>query len=104
MSKNNIIDLDEILGEPRKVRYQGTDYEVKDPTLAEVLKIQNLVETEEDPHKGMADAVRMMVPDLADKVEDMPLRAIGALFHGITSSLSGGSDEVGEPSEGEVKN
>lgn len=89
MNKNNVIDLDEILGEPRVVRYQGTDYPVKDPSLAEVLKIQRLTEAKDDKeiYNGMSDAVRMLVPGLSEKVDELPFRALSALFNGITSSL-----------------
>ena len=77
-----MLNLDELLGEQRVIRWKGKDYPVKEITLRTVLKAEKAMEDVEDPKnlwQGMASILKELVPGL--ETENIPVEALGKVFN-----------------------
>lgn len=77
-----MLNLDELLGEQRVIRWKGKDYPVKEITLRTVLKAEKAMEDVEDAKnlwQGMASILKELVPGL--ETENIPVEALGKVFN-----------------------
>lgn len=76
-----MLNLDELLGEPKVIRWKGKDYPVKDITLRVALKTDKAMDGVNDPKElwqGMSSILKELVPDL--DTENIPVEALGKVF------------------------
>lgn len=94
-----MLNLDELLGEQRVIRWKGKDYPVKEITLRTVLKAEKAMEDVEDAKnlwQGMAAILKELVPGL--DTENIPVEALGKVFnYALHGDADGPLDAAPEP-------
>ena len=76
-----MLNLDELLGEKKSIRWNGVDYPVEEITLRTVLKADKALQDAKDTRdvwQGMSQIVKEVVPGL--DVDAVPVRALEKLF------------------------
>lgn len=90
-----LLNIDEILGEPRTVSWQGKEYKVLEPTLAIRLEI----EKGDDDLEGMSKVLGHLVPGL--ELDTVPIRALPALFRFVLGDDTADEKKTAETKTGE---
>lgn len=83
------IEIDELSGEPIVVVFQGVEYPVKEPTVADIKKIGSL-EASDELDYGL-ELLRILVPNL--DVEALPSRSVVGLCKSLTPAIRGDEDD-----------
>lgn len=84
---SNFLNIDELLGEPRSIKWQGKDYPVTELTLGVALMAQKMIE--EGRENNIEDAKKIFdvcVPGL--DIDSLPARAIMPLMVFVTTPVN----------------
>ncbi|MCR5336508.1 MAG: hypothetical protein K6E42_08150 [Synergistes sp.] len=76
-----MLNIDELLGEGKKIIFGGKEYAVEDPTLETALRIDKMLEDAKDEAeqlKVMGEAIGILVPGF--DIRKVPIRAYAAIF------------------------
>ena len=90
-----MLNIDELLGESKKIVFVGTEYIVNDPTLETILLIDKMIgeaKGETEQLEVMGKAINMMIPGF--DITKVPVRAYASIFNYLI-----GNDEKNAPAE-----
>lgn len=76
-----LLNIDELIGEPKKIVFGGKEYAVSEPTLETMLRAEQMLDKGKADGKdfeAMAEIVAMMIPGL--NIQNIPARALAPLF------------------------
>lgn len=86
-----LLNIDELIGEQKKIVFAGTEYNVIEPTLEIMLRAEKTLENAKDQGaemEAMGSVIEMMIPGL--DIKQVPVRTFNALF----DYLMGKSEEA----------
>ena len=90
-----LLNIDELIGEPKKIVFGGKEYTVTEPTLETMLRAEQILDKGKADGReleAMAEIVAMMIPGL--NIQNVPARALAPLF-----SFLMGTDEKNSQTE-----
>ena len=90
-----LLNIDELIGEPKKIVFGGKEYTVTEPTLETMLRAEQILDKGKADGReleAMAEIVAMMIPGL--NIQNVPARALEPLF-----SFLMGTDEKNSQTE-----
>lgn len=95
-----LLNIDELIGEPKKIVFGGKEYVVTEPTLETMLRAEQMLDKGKADGRdleAMAEIVAMMIPGL--EVQKVPARALAPLFSFLMGADEKNSQTAQTPQE-----
>ena len=95
-----LLNIDELIGDPKKIVFGGKEYTVSEPTLETMLRAEQMLDkgkADEKDLEAMAEVVAMMIPGL--DVRKVPARALAPLFSFLMGADEKNSQTAQTPQE-----